>query len=157
MEYWRRIFIKRLAELKESEGMTQNILAEMLGLSQGTIGQWHVGKRTPGDLNQFRNLEKALRLTPGTLTQPDPGNNAEVSPPYLVAENSTPYKSSIDIKIAEKAIAFLMDEIGMDGMKKEGAAWVAETIIMLYDLFSDPASENLSRGTILKMVSNLHR
>lgn len=137
--------------------MTQAKIAELCDVTQGTVGQWHVGGRTPGDLDKFRKLEKALRLAPGILTQPDPGDDAGPATPYLIADTQAPYKSTIDVKVAEKATAFLMDEIGFDGMKEQGAAWVAETIIMLYDLFSDPASENLSRSTIIKMVYNLHR
>lgn len=154
MENWRRIFISRLAELKQSEGLTQVKLAELLDVAQSTIGQWHTGKRTPGSLEQFRALEKALKLQPGALTQPD---QDPLNEPTLVAVTKAPYTSSIRVDIAEKATKLLADEIGFDGMEELGAAWVAETIVFLYDLLSDPASSQLNRQTIMQMVATLHR
>jgi len=64
---WRSRFIKRLEQLKRSEKLTQERLGEILGVTQGTIGHWKTGKRSPDNLDQYEKLAKALKLHPAEL------------------------------------------------------------------------------------------
>lgn len=141
MEQWRKKFINRFAELKQTDGMTQASLAESLGLSQGTIAQWASGSRQPRNLAQYRALENALKLPAGTLTAP---GIAETGTIYKAIENGQPYQPSLDVDAVEKALGVMMNTYGLDNMKDKGAAWSAKTIIMLYDLLTHPDTAALT-------------
>lgn len=41
------MFSDRLKKARKTEGMTQVALAEVLGVSKGTIAMWEIGKREP--------------------------------------------------------------------------------------------------------------
>ena len=152
MDYWRKVFTTRFNVLKNEQGLTQEKLAEKIGVTQGTVGHWLRGERTPGSMEVFRKIESALTLAPGQLTQPEPSNNEL---PVLATENETPYSPTLDADAVEKATAFLIEQIGVDGIEKQGAAWTAKTIIFLYDLFSDPESARLKEATIIRMIGKI--
>jgi transcriptional regulator with XRE-family HTH domain len=157
MDLWRKIFRARFAELKQSDGLTQDKLAEMLDVTQGTVGHWHNGHRSPRDLKQFRRLETALKLAPGTLTQPETegANGGDI---YQVSSQDKPNETLvIKIEVIERTTLFLVNHIGHIAMERNGARWVAETIMFLYDLFSDPEAEKLSKDTIIKLIGNIKR
>ncbi len=40
-------FALRLKELRENINLSQNTLSQELGVSQGTVGMWETGERTP--------------------------------------------------------------------------------------------------------------
>lgn len=48
----------RLKELRKETHMTQNELANMLGMAKGTVAMWEMGKRNPG----FEALEKMSEI-----------------------------------------------------------------------------------------------
>ena len=146
MDEWRKIFVKRFDELKTSQGLTQEKLAEALGVTQGTIGHWYRGERKPRGLEQFRRLEHALELAPGTLTSADAGA------PYLTTTSAAPYRPSLDFDAIDKAMRFLMDQYGLERMQQKGPAWCAKTIIMLYDLLHTPATAGLSAEQLDKLL-----
>lgn len=58
---------RRFDELKETEGLTQAKLGEMLDVSQGAIGHWLSGRRSPDTLEAYERLAKALRVDPAWL------------------------------------------------------------------------------------------
>ena len=39
--------VERLKELRKETHMTQNELANMLGMAKGTVAMWEMGKRNP--------------------------------------------------------------------------------------------------------------
>lgn len=41
------MFAERLKELRKEKGITQVELAQLLGVSKGTVGMWEIGKREP--------------------------------------------------------------------------------------------------------------
>ena len=60
MEEWRSRFRQRFSELKTKQGLTQEKLGDCMGVTQGTIGHWLRGRRTPETLEQFRSLARCL-------------------------------------------------------------------------------------------------
>jgi len=155
MDNWHKIFIARLSELKRTEGMTQAKLAELLELSQGAIASWIKGTHEPRNVRQFRALEKAIRLPAGTLTQaPGESKNGEAPRLSLANSNNQPYTPSIDPDAIEKAVEAVMNELGFDGMKMAGPKACAQILTILYDIFSDPAANQLSNDTIIRIIKN---
>ncbi len=52
------MFAERLKALRTEKGLTQVELAEMLGVSKGTVGMWETGKRMPS----FETLDEMTRI-----------------------------------------------------------------------------------------------
>ena len=52
------MFAERLKVLRAEKGLTQVELADMLGVSKGTVGMWETGKRMPG----FETLDEMTRI-----------------------------------------------------------------------------------------------
>ena len=52
------MFADRLKELRKEKNMTQVQLAEILGVSKGTIAMWEIGKREPNfeTINQLSDI-----------------------------------------------------------------------------------------------------
>jgi len=71
----------------------------------------------------------------------------------LVREEPSDYKPSLNKPAMDKATAFLFENFN-DIIEFKGPQWTSQMILKLYDLFLDPASENLNKTTILKLVSN---
>lgn len=67
MKDWVRRLRRRYNELKLSEGLTQESLAERLQLSQGAISHWLNGRREPDTLQEYEKLAGALRVDPAWL------------------------------------------------------------------------------------------
>ncbi|MBA1446611.1 MAG: helix-turn-helix transcriptional regulator [Gammaproteobacteria bacterium] len=59
LDDWRIRFVTRFGQLKGERKISQEILAERLGVKQTTISRWLNGKRQP-DLDQFAPLAEAL-------------------------------------------------------------------------------------------------
>ena len=64
---WRNRFKLRFKHLKTTTGLTQEELAEKVGVSQGTIAHWVNGRRSPDDLQTYEKLAKALKMHPAEL------------------------------------------------------------------------------------------
>lgn len=64
---WRERFRQRFDVLKAREGLTQEKLAEELGVTQGTIGHWLNARRAPDTLAMYEQLAKALNVHPAWL------------------------------------------------------------------------------------------
>lgn len=67
VENWRLRMRRRFDELSDKEGLTQEKLGEMLGVTQGTVGHWLSGRRSPRTLEAYEGLAKALRVDPAWL------------------------------------------------------------------------------------------
>lgn len=67
IETWRDRFRNRFYELKRDQGLTQARLGEMLGVSQGTIGHWLNGRRSPETLDMYEKLSIAMGIHPAWL------------------------------------------------------------------------------------------
>jgi transcriptional regulator with XRE-family HTH domain len=61
--YRNMIYSKAIKRIRKSRGITQNKLAEMLGVEQPTVQRWESGARTPG-ADDMVNLAKALGISP---------------------------------------------------------------------------------------------
>jgi transcriptional regulator with XRE-family HTH domain len=59
-------YLDELAALRKKRGLSQQALADMVGVEQPTIQRWEKGKRLP-DLDSLQDLAKALGVTPGSL------------------------------------------------------------------------------------------
>jgi transcriptional regulator with XRE-family HTH domain len=64
---WRERFKLRFELLKSREGLTQEKLAESLGVTQGTVGHWLNARRAPDTLAMYEQLAKALGVSPAWL------------------------------------------------------------------------------------------
>jgi transcriptional regulator with XRE-family HTH domain len=56
------VFSKRLAELRSKNKMTQQELADKIGVSRGTIGMYEIGKRDP-DTDTLIKIAKVFNVT----------------------------------------------------------------------------------------------
>ena len=50
------MIVNRVKELRTAAGMTQNALADQLGVTVPTVSKWELGQRTP-------ELERVFRMT----------------------------------------------------------------------------------------------
>lgn len=66
MSTWRERFASRLAQLKGRDGLTQQQLAERVGVAQSTIAGWLHGRREPS-FDQVDRLSLALGVEPAWL------------------------------------------------------------------------------------------
>lgn len=57
----------RQRELRKTKGLTQEVIAERLGLSQGAVGHWFTGRREPDSLEMFCKLADLLEMHPAEL------------------------------------------------------------------------------------------
>lgn len=64
---WRDRFKERFRDLKRGQGLTQEMLAEKVGVTQGTIGHWINDRRSPEKLEDYEKLAKALGMHPAEL------------------------------------------------------------------------------------------
>lgn len=64
---WLERFRDRYNFLKLTEGLTQKILADQIGVSQPTIGHWLKGKTEPESVNLYIKLSKSIKLHPAKL------------------------------------------------------------------------------------------
>lgn len=67
MDKWRDRLRRRFEELKATEGLTQEALAEKVGVTQGTVAHWLNGRRTPDTLQTFEALADAISVHPAWL------------------------------------------------------------------------------------------
>ena len=67
MTNWRDRFKTRFTEMKRTKGVTQESLAEQMGLTQGTVGHWLNGRRSPDTLSDYEKLAVALEMHPAEL------------------------------------------------------------------------------------------
>lgn len=63
MDEWRRRMVKRRKELR----LTQEALAEALGVEQPTISGWESGRREPENIARFQQLASVLKCDPSWL------------------------------------------------------------------------------------------
>lgn len=68
------MFSDNLKSVREKSGISQAALAKVLNVSQGTIGNWETGKRTP-DAEMLKTISKYFRITVDELI----GNDREIS------------------------------------------------------------------------------
>lgn len=64
---WRKRLVERFSHLKRTEGITQEWLAERVGVTQGTIGHWLNGRRSPDSLEDYEKLASAIGMHPAEL------------------------------------------------------------------------------------------
>lgn len=64
---WQKRFRERYYLLKLTEGLTQKMLADQIGVSQLTTGHWLRGKTAPDSIDLYNNLSKAIKLHPAKL------------------------------------------------------------------------------------------
>lgn len=62
-------YLGHMAVLRKRQGLTQQALADRLGVEQPTIQRWEKGKREP-ELSQLIALAEALGVEPGELLDP---------------------------------------------------------------------------------------
>lgn len=66
-------FAENLARIRKEKGLSQMQLAELVGVSKGTIGNYESGKRTRIPAPIASALAKALEVDPGELAAEWPG------------------------------------------------------------------------------------
>lgn len=75
------MFAERLKRIREKSGMSQAALAKVLNVSQGTIGNWETGKRTP-DADMLKTISRFFRVTVDELI----GNEHKITEPSNIAD-----------------------------------------------------------------------
>lgn len=71
-------FCVNLKRLRKSEGLSQDLLAEKLGVSRQTISSWERGNSYP-DLDMLVLISEALHTTPNQLLYPPTGNRKQAA------------------------------------------------------------------------------
>lgn len=67
--------------------ISQERLAELLGVTQGAVGHWLTGRREP-KLEVINQILEAVGLQPLAVREDDPGSNVEAGPPI-----TSPYRA----------------------------------------------------------------
>jgi transcriptional regulator with XRE-family HTH domain len=93
-------YLDQLAELRKRKGLTQQGLADRMGVEQPTVQRWEKGKREPS-LGQLIELAKALDVEPGALI--DPSVAVSVGPRLFV-------KGEVAAGVWRTAFEFAQDE-----------------------------------------------
>jgi len=132
---------------------TIKALAEFAEMSDSHISQIKGGTSKIGD-KLARKIEQKFSKPVGWIDTRHGTGTSEDPAVYLVGDNPDPYQTSLDQSAIILATNFIFDRYGADGMKERGAKWCAKTIIFLYDLFQDPASQQLNNSTINKMIAS---
>ena len=76
------MFAERLKELRAEKGITQVQLAEVMGVSKGTIAMWETGKREP-DFETLNNLSEIFDKRIDYIL----GYSKDVSSPKMTEED----------------------------------------------------------------------
>lgn len=71
-------FSEKLIELRKSRGLSQQQLAEALGLSRSAIGMYETGKREP-DMDVLRVFSDFFMVDMNTLVSPASGDTNELT------------------------------------------------------------------------------
>lgn len=71
-------FCVNLKRLRKSEGLSQDLLAEKLGVSRQTISSWERGNSYP-DLDMLVQISEALHTTPNQLLYPPTGSGKQAA------------------------------------------------------------------------------
>ena len=101
-------FGKRLSSLRKEKGLTQNNLADLLGVSRGTIGMYEIDKRDP-DTSTLEKLSNIFNVSIDFLLGKTDNRNSYNS----IKSN---YTNSEQEKLADDLIKVLIDS----GELKEG-------------------------------------
>lgn len=110
-----------IREARKTVNVSQGALARALGIDQGAVSQWETGKNL-ASVERLRQVEQALNLTPGTLTQvvgflPLPGNEADPIPPISAARDLAPEKP---LEARLQALEELVDRLLRERLGREG-------------------------------------
>lgn len=103
------VFADRLKRMREIRKMTQNELAEYVGVRQSTITKWEQGKFTP-DVETLKEIARILRCSAGYLV----GDTDDPTPPDDIAVKLKKVKSADEfsaIDLQELRTALLEREI----------------------------------------------
>lgn len=65
----RRKFGQALRDVLAAQNRSQSDLAEALGISQSAVTNWILGRKEPQDFWMVFEIERALRVTPGTFSR----------------------------------------------------------------------------------------
>ena len=120
--------------------------AEACDMNESHVSQIKNGSSNIGD-RLARKLEQKFEKPSGWMDAAQNHGIEDEATIYLAGSTNHPYKPSLDETTIVRATEFLMEKVGLERMKKNGARWSAKTIILLYDLFQDPASEQLNENT----------
>lgn len=113
------MFPERLKQFRKEKGMTQIELAQLLGVSSGTVAMWETGKRKP----QFETLNKLCDLFDRNLS-------------YLVGSSDTPAPEGRAEDNIDQLEAWAVQEDYEDVVRK----------YILLDYFGQRAVESLIRS-----------
>lgn len=102
MEKWTKRFRDRFRLLKDEQGLTQERLGELMGVSQGTIGHWLNGRRKPRTIAEFEKLAGLLNvdvsyLLHGTGETPDTTDGTGIVE-HNVSFDEVPFINHSDIQ-----------------------------------------------------------
>ena len=141
-------FGKRLMELRINAGLSQGKLAEMVGVSRGSIYRWEAGTCLPG-IKMLKQLAKVLQVDEDILLRGEDcvlSETQEATSRSAVAENTAVAEcreaaavSESQERAAEPAKGSEADEIQQEqsvvcksgGMLKRVAFWVGVTLSIL--------------------------
>ena len=112
------MFAERLKRIREKRGMSQAALAKALNVSQGTIGNWETGKRTP-DADMLKTISQFFKVTVDELIGNTP--ELETETPTDSPETIENYINSFRTPAERKAVREMLEilpQLSLEGISR---------------------------------------
>lgn len=159
----RELWEKKQREYKSKTGkkLAQASASFELGFSSPSAFSQYIQGNIPLNVKQLLNFASYFNVQPdeifpelaATIGEYRYRLNDEKSELVLVSSTLTPYTLSGDEKLMIEATEFIFEVVGLDVARHRGAQWTAQALLRLHDLFGDPASKDLNKDTILKLIA----
>ena len=128
-------------------------LRRWTGVSKATASDWLSGKTK--DMLSYKMAIIAAKLGVSFYWLATGRGKME-----LTEVNDTPANYSDQVPNEaklRKATQFILEHIDYKDLQRYGSDWTASAIVMLYDLFNDPASHQLDDLTLVKLLQSLSK
>ena len=134
------MFKDNLIQLRKLQNMTQEDIAETVGVSRQAVAKWESGETTP-DLEKARLLAGALGVSLDDLTNYEPAENMGLSVPpkgrYLFGVVTVGEKGQIVIPVKARKVFDIStgDQLVVLGKEGEGIAMIkSDEFLALADM-----------------------
>ncbi len=134
------MFKDNLIQLRKLQNMTQEDIAEKVGVSRQAVAKWESGETTP-DLEKARLLAGALGVSLDDLTNYEPAENMGLSVPpkgrYLFGVVTVGEKGQIVIPVKARKVFDIStgDQLVVLGKEGEGIAMIkSDEFLALADM-----------------------
>ena len=146
------MFHDNLLQLRKLKNMTQEDIAEKVGVSRQAVAKWESGETTP-DLEKARLLAGVLGVSLDDLTNYEPGENLGLSVPpkgrYLFGVVTVGDKGQIVIPAKARKVFEISagDQLVVLGKESEGLAMIkTDDFLEIANIIKSEEKRNVRRG-----------